>query len=304
MTDGSRGLTAKAPLFGISGRGKALRVYLDAVFALNGAINFLLLSAAAWLMGVPGGWGRRALGGAFGGLYACACCLPGLAFLSSGIWRGVFLVLMLVISFGLRRQTASVGAVFLALSMALGGLALLLASAAGEAVWLREGRACYALRFRTLVLGAGTVYALARLGLGGLMVHSGGTVAARLELRGKATRLILLRDTGNTLRDPFSGAAVPVVERGAMARVLPELERLRLDDAAGAMERLCAQVPGISARLIPFRAVGTECALLLAVRCDALVVAGDRVRDVYVAISPTRVSEHGNYEGLIGGNRA
>lgn len=277
-----------------------MRIYLDVVFALNAAVNYLLLRAAARLMGDGGRRGGCIAAALFGAAYACVTFLPGFGFLAGPVWRVAAMLLMLAAAFGVRRRAAAMGAVFLALSMALGGLVMVLSSVLGAQVWLLEGRAFYAVGFGTLVLTAGAMDLCAWLLLQGVMAHTGGgIVSGQLELMGRSTALRFLRDTGNTLRDPFTGAAVPVVESSVLARLLPEVG-LQLSDAPQAMARLHASLPGVSARLIPFRAVGTERALLLAVKCDALVMEGKTRKGVYVAISPTGVSEHGDYEGLIG----
>ena len=198
-------------------------VYLDVVFALNGAVNYFLLCAAGRLCGAMPPR-RRLIGAAvFGALYACAVFLPGLRFLSGALWRAVALAVMLALACGLRRRTVRLGAVFLALSLALCGLLLVLSGALGAKVRLLEGVAYYALGFPALVLTAGAVYLGAWLLLQGVMAHPGGIVQARLTLLGKSADLHLLRDTGNTLRDPFTGRHVPVVEARVFAELLPEL---------------------------------------------------------------------------------
>ncbi len=278
-----------------------MRIYIDVVFVLNGIINYLLLSASARLLGAAGKRGRRILAALLGAAYASATFLPGLAFLAGNLWRIFAMAAMLLISFGCRRKTISLSVIFLALSMALGGLVMILSSVLGAQVWLLEGRAFYAVGFGTLVLTAGAMYLGAWLLLQGAMAHTaGGIVSARLELLGKSISLFLLRDTGNTLRDPFSGVAIPVVEQSTFAALLPEVGALPLENAPEAMAQLHSILPHISARLIPFRAVGTNRALLLAIRCDALTVEGKVKQGIYVAISPTVLSEHGDYVGLIG----
>ena len=53
-------------------------------------------------------------------------------------------------------------------------------------------------------------------------------------------------------------------------------------------------------RLLPYRAVGVACGLLLAVRVDSLWVDGRDRGSVLVALSPTPVSDGGGYGALIG----
>ena len=272
-------------------------VYLDVVFALNGAVNYFLLCAAGRLCGAMPPRRRLIGAAAFGALYACAVFLPGLRFLSGTLWRIAALAVMLALACGLRRRTVRLGAVFLALSLALCGLLLVLSGALGAKVRLLEGVAYYALGFPTLVLTAGAVYLGAWLLLQGVMAHPGGIVQARLTLLGKSADLHLLRDTGNTLCDPFTGRHVPVVEARVFAELLPELPG---QDAVQAVQALHARFPALTVRLLPYRAVGTEGAMLPAIRCDSLRIGNREKRNILAAISPTKVSENGEYEGLIG----
>ena len=275
-------------------------VYLDVVFALNGIINYLLLCASGRLCGAVPRRMRLLAAALFGALYACAAVLPGLRFLNGALWRAAALAVMLALASGLRRRTVQFGALFLALSLALSGLLLTLSSALGAQVWLLEGRAYYLLGFPTLVLTAGAVYLGAWLLLQGTVAHPGGIVPAQLTLMGKSAALNLLRDTGNTLRDPFTGRHVPVVEAGVFARLVPEARDIPMRDAVQAVQALHARFPALTVRLLPYRAVGTEGAMLIAFRCDSLRVGNREKRNLLVAISPTKVSENGDYEGLIG----
>lgn len=278
-----------------------MSVYLDVVFVLNGVVNYLLLRASARLVGSVSKRRRLILAGLFGAAYAMLTFLPAFSFLSGVFWRIGVLVAMLWIAFGMSQRTLCLGAIFLALCLALSGLVLMLSGFLGAEVWLLEGRAFYAIDAGTLILTAGAMYLGLWLVLQGSMAHTGGgIVSARIELFGRMEKLSLLRDSGNTLRDPFTGCAVPVVEWRVFARLLPEVGQLSVSDAAIAMEMLHESFPKLSLRLIPYRAVGTQHALLLAVRCDRLCIEGKSQKGIYVAISPTSVSENGTYEGLIG----
>ena len=281
-----------------------MRVYLDVVFVLNGVVNYLLLNASARLVGSVSRRGRTISAAVLGAAYAALTFVPGLGFLSGVLWRIVTLAAMLVAAFGLSGRVVPLGGIFLALSLALSGLVLMLSGFLGAEVWLLEGRAFYAVDAATLILLAGAMYLGLWLLLQGSMAHAGGGIAsAVITLRGRTQKLSLLRDSGNTLRDPFTGCPVPVVEWQVFAKLLPEVTgalRLYADDAAAAMETLHGKLPELSMRLIPYRAVGTQRAMLLAIRCDELRVEGKSRRGIYVAISPTTVSENGTYEGLIG----
>ena len=53
-------------------------------------------------------------------------------------------------------------------------------------------------------------------------------------------------------------------------------------------------------RLLPYRCVGVECGLLLALRVDEARLGEQDVGPLLVALSPTPVSDGGGYRALVG----
>ena len=261
-----------------------MKVYLDLVVLLNFAVNYGLLRMTAQLTGARAGPWRLGAGAAVGALYAGACVLPGLGFLAGNLWRVGFLGVMVTAAFGLGRQQLRQGFLFLGLSLALGGLAL-----------------CLRLRsFWALVLGVGTLALLCRLFLRGGMGHAGQLVPVSIALGSKRVQLTALRDSGNTLSDPFSGQGVLVAQYDTAERLLP-ICRDQLRDPGKALEALHAQAPAVKCRLIPYRAVGAG-GLLLAVQCDQVTIGGKPAGPL-VAFAPDRLSAAGEYEALTGGGQ-
>ena len=112
--------------------------------------------------------------------------------------------------------------------------------------------------------------------------------------------LTALRDTGNTLTDPVAGIPVLVAEGALLLPLLPPgtLMAGELADPVACMERLRDGPLAGRVRLLPYRAVGVERGLLLALRPDGLWVNGER-RDMLAALSPTPVSDGGGYGALL-----
>ena len=118
-----------------------------------------------------------------------------------------------------------------------------------------------------------------------------------LERKGKRVRLTALRDSGNTLRDPLSGGEVLTVYWKVLRPLLPpEITEDALRDPTALLEPLREFSP----RLIPYRAVGTERGILLAIILQ--ITIGKETRTGLVALSPTPVSDGGAYEALTGGS--
>jgi hypothetical protein len=98
-------------------------VYLDVLMVLNFTVDLLLLVGTNRLAGCPAGVKRALPAAAFGGIYGGLCVINGLHFLGGTVFRLAALVLMSLITFGYSRDALRRGALFILLSMALGGVA-------------------------------------------------------------------------------------------------------------------------------------------------------------------------------------
>ncbi len=251
-------------------------VYLDVVMLLNFLVDFLLLLGTNRLCGFPERPGRCALGGLLGAVYGGTCLLPGLHFLGNTFWRAVSLVLMAVISFGAHKNALRRAAVFVLLSMALGGVAM----------GLGDGS------FWSIAGAAAGIFALCVLGFRG-QLGARSYVPVELYYGGRHVSLTALQDTGNTLRDPVSGRPVLVIAPEA-ARALTGLSQQQLREPVEAMGAL----PGL--RLIPYKAVGCDSGLMLGIKLSQVKI-GSWTGSSLVAFAPEGLSTEGAYEALTGG---
>lgn len=283
-----------------------MTVYIDVLFGLNTAINYLLLRGSTAMGGYSAGRLRLLGAACLGGLYAAATVLPGLDWLASPLFQLLSAALMMLAAFGFHKSIAKQTLFFLALSFAFGGAVLLVVQTVEPGVMLLGGRTYYAVSTPALLLLAGVLYALAAVILSGCGTHTGGDIIElTLQLEGRECPLRALRDTGNTLRDPVSGQAVLVADRKTLSRLLPEenLTPKQLQNPAGLMTMLSEKYPRCRFRLIPYRAVGVDSGLLLALRCGIRQKKG-RSKDGLVAFSPTAVSPDGRFDALTGGKTA
>lgn len=284
-----------------------MTVYVDSLFLLNAFLNYLLFLGSAWLGGTPARRWRFLGAAVLGGLYAVGCIVPGLELLCALPCKLFSLVLMVLIAGGPGRGAVKFGLIFLALSLAFGGLVLAMLQIFGTGLMLVHGAAYYPVSAGALALTAAAVYLLARTVLSRVARHTGGELV-ELELRfgPRSARLTALRDTGNTLTDPASNRGVLVAEWPVAKALLPPsaagaLESSDFARPADFLPRLARAVPEGKWRLIPYRAVGTGGAMLLAMRCDTVRVGKRSVPGALVAFSPTPLSDGGGYTALIGG---
>lgn len=281
-------------------------IYIDTLFLLNALVDYLLLLAAARLAGEPLRRWRFALGAALGGLYAVAIFLPGLGFLAHPLCRMASAALMLVAAYGGSRRLLRQGILFVALTCAFGGGVVAIGLLGGTGLALGNGVFYSALDLKVVLLSAAVCYGVLTLVFQRLNRHSaasGELVSARLGLGGRWVALTALVDTGNTLTDPVSGRPVMVAEGERAKELFPRDHRPGpgdLRDPTSALPRLGTGEWSRRFRLLPYRSVGVERGLLLAVRVDELELNGRGRGPVLVALSPTPVSDGGGYQALIG----
>ncbi len=264
-----------------------MTVYVDLYLGLTLLLDGLLLAAAGGLDGgahLP----RCALGGLVGAVYA------GLTLVLPWLEHPVCLALagasMALTAYGGSGRVLRRGALFALLSCAFGGCLVLLDWGPGVSL--------------------ASLLTAAALGYGGLSVllrgeaprGAGELAEVVLTHRGRTVRLLALRDSGNALTDPLTGRSVLVVEGEALRPLLPEVFAAggRLSDPVGLLSALDGSLGGRRLTLLPYRAVGVEGGLLLAVRLDRGTVDGRGRRQVLTALSPTPVSDGGSYRALVG----
>ena len=262
-------------IFRICG-GAILGIYLDLMIILNFLVDFMLLVGTNRLAGYPNGIRKCLLSGGIGGFYAGACMIPGFYFLGNGFWRLVCLILMGGIAFGWNRSGIQRGAIFLLLSMAMGGIATGL----------------HAESFWTLVGAGAGICMLCRMGF---RDGQKGYVPIKLCWDDRKMSMIALRDTGNNLRDPVTGESV-LVAGADVAEKLLDLTPYQLSHPVETLAT--ANIEGL--RLIPYHAVGQPGGLLIAVRFRQAKI-GNTYADPLVAFAPEVLARGEVYQMLTGG---
>ena len=254
-------------------------VYLEGVMLMNFLIDFLLLLATNRLCGYSTVLWRVLLAAALGGVYAGCCLLPDFSFLSNIVWCVVVLILIAWLAFGWGKTTVRRVAVFVLLSMSLGGLAIGV-----------QGGGVYAV-----ILSGVALYLMCHIGFGRKII---GTqyIPVDIQYGGKHLHLTALADTGNTLRDPLSGKPVLII--GARcAQELTGLNESQLQDPVGTV----ADAPIEGLRLIPYRSVGNGGDFMLGMKIKEVSI-GKETGSTLVGLAAYNLDSRGMYQALTGGN--
>lgn len=285
-----------------TGGGDALTVvYIDVLFLLNFTVDYLLLLASARITGEVISRPRLALGALIGAGYAAALFLPGCSWLSRPICKICSAVLMVLTGFGKSRRLLRLILVFFGASAALGGVILALQLFGAGGLTLENGVLYTGFDIRILLVTVILSYVILSVVFERAARHGGerqDLSTACLKIDGKSLHLTVLIDTGNTLTDPICNRPVMVAEARAMQELVPK--EIDPADPVGSLERLKDEKVKKCFRLLPYRAVGVENGMLLAVRTDSVVIGKREWKGLLVALSPTPVSDGGGYQALIG----
>lgn len=273
-------------------------VYIDLVFLLNLIANYLLLLAAGRMAGAVLVRWRIGLGAGAGALYAVLVFLPGLEWLSGWPCKLGAGVLMPLAAYGGERFILKVTVMFFGASAALAGLVLGLELLGNVSLTMKNGVLYTPVDVRLLFLLFTVCYFALSLFFRRVGVREGGLSRLEIAMEGGCASLTALRDTGHTLVDPADNRPVVVAYWKSLAGLLPPwadpsqpIRSVELCHAAGSRQ----------ARLVPYRAVGVECGMLLALRARRVTVDGRPQGRLLVALSPTPLDGDGGYQALIGG---
>lgn len=292
-------------------------VYIDSVFGLNAAMDYLILLLTARLAGIPLRRGRYLLAALLGGGYAVAVFLPGMTVLAALPVKLAVGILLALLAFGGEERLARLTLLMLAVSCGLAGCVLGLGLLAQTRIPVSRGIFYTDVDLRVLILSAAAAYGMLTLVFRAAARRSvrGDLVSVRVCIHGKTAELTALLDSGNGLRDAASGHPVLVAAPGELDQLLPkDLRPLLRPEAlrcpADLLAPVLASAPELAPRLLPYRTVGVSGGLLLALRTDWIEVGGERLERAYVALSSTalgmgygalwggRVRKDGRYEKI------
>lgn len=276
-------------------------VYVDLLFLLNFVANYLLLLGSGRVTGsILRRW-RLAAGAAFGALYAVAVFLPGCQWLSAWLCKLASGVIIALIAYGGEPGLLKVTVFFFAASAALAGMVLGVELLGGNSLTIQNGVFYSYIDLRLLLLLFVLCYFILSLFFRRLGRHSGRElVRVELTLDGKTVELTALRDSGHTLTDPVTNKPVIIADQRYFAAFLPK--EITTEDPIEGVKR-CHKLGIKGARLIPYRAVGVNCGMLLALRMESSKIAGKSMGNLLVALSPNPVDDGGGYQALIGGTQ-
>ncbi len=281
-------------------------VYLDLIFILNSLSDALALYITARLSGLALRKSRLIVASLLGGLYGILCFLP-FSFSLGSVGTQLLVAMLLVkLVFGKQKTVLRLFLLFYLISCTLGGAMTVVSQHISEHGILNTVQF---LDWKVFFLVGGMCYFVLSVVFRGSAKHALEGQLCRIGITRDDKKIMLdaLYDTGNTLCDPYSGTPILTVWHKALDALWSKEERTILEQLEIRGSIWCAEKLGEIAsarfRLVPYRAVGVACAMLLTFQADRVCIDNEEYGGLTVALSPTPVSDGGGYTALWGGER-
>ena len=271
-------------------------IYADVLFILNTYITYAILILTALFLHISPSRLRVLLGSVIGGGASLIVLLP---FADEGILGLVRLVLCLILplvsfSFNGIKPLVKQVAVFLTVNFLFAGIMLgLWYFVSPTAVYYNTGIVYFDIDALSLVVLTAVCYFAVRIfrGIIDLKAPKNTLYDVYVTIRGEEFYLKGFLDTGNNLKDPFTGSDVIIVSRCAMEKYFPIGED---------MSRIIESSP-LKIRYLPCKTVSGN-KLMPAFRCDKVRIKGvasDFIqKEAVIGVSVEKI-KNGDFQALL-----
>ena len=272
-------------------------IYADILFLINLIINYLLLIITAKICDCPAKRVRCVLAAAAGSLYAVAAVIW--PFLASAVFKLISASAMVFIAFGVKRPPLKLLLVFLAASAAFAGAVYACAVITGQSPY----GFISPVTLKILLFSFCVCYVVLSLVFRRNAKHITDTVKLHIVHNGHTLDIKALVDTGNSLKDPITGARAVILSATDAASLFDSgtaqlIKNMRPGSEA---ETLCAlNSKGARFRLLPYSTVGSGGGMLLAFTPEIIEINGKIESGAIAAVSKSTISDGGAYSALIG----
>ena len=284
-------------------------IYGDIVFLINFFMDFLILWVTAVLGKKKTSKTRLFLGSLFLSLLYCGgIILPFLSFFCYGIGGMLLLFFGILIVFFPKTIKEAIQYFLVAnvTAFALGGVAMALFFATGMMHTIANGVVFRVGQFplKILLTTACFFYILIKIGKNWAetnIINRRLYCDVVIEKKGIKIPLRMLIDTGNGLKDPFSGNDVAIVSFRAIKKLFSKEVQLYFfktdQNQQNFYEYVLKTEKTLTMHLIPFSSLGKENGLLLVFQPEGFEIKGTQKNDVSVGVYCGCF--HGGYDGLL-----
>ncbi|WP_028307442.1 sigma-E processing peptidase SpoIIGA [Desulfitibacter alkalitolerans] len=294
-------------------------LYLDVLFLVNLAMDFVLIWATAKITGFTTSFRRIFTAACTGALYSVTVYFPSLhTSFSSLLVKIAFSILMIYIAFyplSFRKMIQAL-AYFYFIVFAVGGamlaaIYLMKTENTVQAVITGKFSIIEPLGYNWLLAALVTAAIIGRFGTRLIIknfIKSILYVPVIICLGEERVAVKTLVDTGNQLTDPITGKPVMITELDVLQGIIPKkaFEELKNNDDFDVSSVIaCLSQTYLASRLrvIPFNSIGEQKGMLIGFRPDAVIIVHNhktiKIKDIIVGIYKYKLSSKGIYKGLL-----
>lgn len=293
-------------------------VYLDVVFLINLAMDYLLLWTAGKVGPLRTSVLRLSIASLIGAAYSLLLFWPDAHFFITTAAKVGFSVVMVLVAYELGGIWKFLQAMlyFYLVAFSMGGAmlgAIYFFTSTNSTYGLLNGLLAFLgnVPYAWLLVAGAAAVLLARWGTFFIrrnFLHSFFQVPVIIRFDNHDFPVQALVDTGNQLRDPLTQRPVMIAEYGVLKNIFPRSLQEAMESGQEINYReLTGMLAGspLARRLhlIPFTSIGKVKGMLLGLRPDeVIIVAGDRpvkIKDIIIGIYQQQLSPEGSYRALL-----
>ena len=289
-----------------------MNVYIEFIFIENLFMNVIIIYATSIFSKVKFNFLRTFLAGTLGAIYVLILYVFKSSLLSSIIFKFILSIVMIYIAFNNKDFFSLLKNViiFILVTCLFGGVAYsLLYLINPQKVLIKNGIFTGNYPVKIIFLGSIIAFLLAFFSIKIIkskFLPTNLLYDITICIFEKKCKLKVMLDSGNLLKDPFTGQPVIIVERSILYEILPcELLDNIEDLIIGNMDNIPIDVRkkyNTRIKIIPFSSLGKTNGMIIGIRFDEIFIGDDdkRFKNIVVGIYCKSLTKRGEYNGLIG----
>lgn len=281
-------------------------IYIDVLFLVNFIANYIIMLSTAKVAGIYIKRRYIIYSSVFGSFVSLIIFFMKIHMLILIIIQLLCAFIMIYIAFGKNNKESflRLTVLFIIITTAFAGICTFWQNFANNIIY-RNGVVYMDLPFKMLVLSFGISYFIISVVFGKSARHNikkGELATVDLSAFGNNIKFSALNDTGNDLKDPITGKKVIIIERNIAMQILPsDLTFIGISinesNAVEMLERIGKTTYNTKFRIINYNSIGAGDASLLIFNPER-VISGGKQLDVYIGISPNKIS-NGAYNAIV-----
>ncbi|SKA83482.1 stage II sporulation protein GA (sporulation sigma-E factor processing peptidase) [Caloramator quimbayensis] len=286
-------------------------VYIDVLLLENFFMNYLLIYLLKRLCKYKTKEWKMILASLFGAFYVIFIFYPDFQFLYCLLMKFLMSIIMLIIAFTPRkiRDILKIVILFYIEAFIIGGSILAIFYLTYKEIDIASGTFLLTnISSNYIIIGILIAIILVKIGFD-YLENFYGTEKNKIEIQiildNKRCSITALIDTGNTLKDPVTNVPVIVVYQKSLLDIFPdELKKCIADDYdyESITKIIISSQLKSRIRIIPYRALGTENGILIAIRADMAIVKYKNkcnvIEEPIIALYNKPISVYGDYQAL------